>query len=363
MLKKYLTLSVLALMPLFVSAEQSLPDPLFEEREVIIKDASKFDWIRLKSGEWLKGELKSLYDKEVEFESDILDTLIIDKEDIYMVISERMHSARFNDGVVLNGKLDIAGGFVNVGGVKSKYRYSDLISIAPSTENERNAWTVKFGIGANISKGNTDQEELSAKASVKRRTASSRFLAEFLGYRTTNNDEITENNIRTSGTFDWFYTQEIFFRPIFFEYNRDPFQNIANKYTVGAGVGYYLIDTDTTELDFSAGPAYQKTEFDTVAPNEQSTNSSTSFFVETNYEHELTKKIDLNFDYRYTFAEAASGGDAQHAMASVEIELTDDIDFDVSVVWDYLASPIADSSGIVPEKEDYKMIFSLGIDL
>ena len=52
-----------------------------------------------------------------------------------------------------------------------------------------------------------------------------------------------------------------------------------------------------------------------------------------------------------------------HAMASVEIELTDDIDFDVSVVWDYLASPIADSSGIVPEKEDYKMIFSLGIDL
>ncbi len=363
MLRIYLLLSVLASMPMLAVANEKLPDPLLEEREVIVKDASKFDWIRLRSGEWLKGEIKSFYNKELEFESDILDTLVIDRDDIYMVISERTHSARFNDGKVLTGKLDISGGFVNIGGNQSKYRYSDLVSLAPSAEGELSAWTIKVGLGANLSKGNTEQEEFSAKADIKRRTASSRFLGEFLGYRTTNDDEITKNNIRASGTFDWFYTQKVYFRPIFFEYYRDPFQNIAHKYTIGAGAGYYLVDNDTTEWDFSAGPAYQKTQFDTVAVDEESSNSSASFFIESNYEHELTKRIDLNFDYRYTFAESAAGGDAQHAMASLEIELTKAIDFDVSLVWDYLESPIADSTGLVPEKEDYKMILSLGIDL
>jgi hypothetical protein len=50
-------------------------------------------------------------------------------------------------------------------------------------------------------------------------------------------------------------------------------------------------------------------------------------------------------------------------MAAFEFEITDDIDFDMSLVWDYLADPIADENGVVPEKEDYKMIFALGIDL
>lgn len=363
MFKNILLLSLASGLPMAAMATESLPDTLLSERQAIIKDASKFDWIRLNSGEWLKGELKSMYDKEVEFESDVLDTLIIDREDVYMVISDRNHSARFNDGVVLSGTLNISGGYVTVGNSPSQYRYSDLVSVAPGFDSELSAWTVKIGLGANLSKGNTDQKEFSAQADVKRRTANSRFLAEFLGYQTTNDNEVTRNNIRANGTFDWFYNQKVYFRPIFFEYYRDPFQNIANKYTVGAGAGYYIMDTDETEWDFSAGPAYQKTQFDTVSEGEDNNNSSTSFFMGTNYEHELTKKIDLTFNYRYTFAERAAGGDAQYAMAAFEIELTNDIDFDISLVWDYLENPISDSSGIVPEQEDYKMIFSLGIDL
>ena len=38
----------------------------------------KFDWIQLTSGEWLKGDLKVLYDKKLEFDSDELDLLELD---------------------------------------------------------------------------------------------------------------------------------------------------------------------------------------------------------------------------------------------------------------------------------------------
>ncbi len=363
MLKKYLLISAAVASSFACYSAESLPDPLLEERGIIIKDATHFDWVRLNSGEWLKGELVSMYDKEIEFDSDVLDTLIIDREDVYMIISDRHHTVRFNDGNELSGTLNISGGYVKVGEQEAKYRYRDLVSIAPSAESELSAWTVKISLGADISKGNTDQTEYSARADIKRRTASSRFLAEFLGYRTTSDEQVTKNNIRANGTFDWFYTQKMYFRPAFFEYYRDPFQNIANKYTLGAGVGYYVMDTDKTEWDFSTGPAYQRTEFDTVTTGEEKSNSSWSYFVGTNYELEVTKKIDFTFNYRYLTANSDAGGDSQYAMAAFEFEITDDIDFDMSLVWDYLADPIADENGVVPEKEDYKMIFALGIDL
>ncbi|MCG7568956.1 DUF481 domain-containing protein [Pseudoalteromonas sp. CNC9-20] len=341
----------------------SLPDTLLEERQVVIKQADKYDWLRLNSGEWLKGELKSLYDKKVEFESDILDTLIIDQEDIYMVISGRSHSVRFNDGTVQQGSLNISGGYVVVGNSPSQYRYQDLVSIAPSAEDELSAWSIKVGVGANLSRGNTEQTELSASVDIKRRTASNRLLITALADRTANDDKVTENNVRANGTFDWFYTSSLYFRPVFFEYYRDPFQNIDNKYTLGAGFGYYLIDTDKLEWDIGAGPAYQRTEFSDVAAGQDTSNSSTSFYFESNLDYEWRTNVDLKFDYRFTFAENASGGNAQHALAGASIDITNDIDLDLSLVWDHLASPVANADGSIPKQDDYKMIVSLGVEL
>ncbi len=37
-----------------------------------------YDWLRLTSGEWLRGELIGVFNDEVEFDSDILDELTID---------------------------------------------------------------------------------------------------------------------------------------------------------------------------------------------------------------------------------------------------------------------------------------------
>ena len=42
---------------------------------------TEFDWIQLASGEWLKGELKTVYDYQMEFDSDELGLLKIDLED------------------------------------------------------------------------------------------------------------------------------------------------------------------------------------------------------------------------------------------------------------------------------------------
>jgi len=40
-----------------------------------VPPADKFDWIQLKSGEWLKGRIKAMQDRELEFDSEELEDM------------------------------------------------------------------------------------------------------------------------------------------------------------------------------------------------------------------------------------------------------------------------------------------------
>src|SRR5262245_16080622 len=68
-----------------------------------------FDWIQLKSGEWLKGELIALYDGSLEFDSDELDNLTLDWDDIQQVRTGRVVQARFRDQAPVTGLLVMEG--------------------------------------------------------------------------------------------------------------------------------------------------------------------------------------------------------------------------------------------------------------
>lgn len=45
----------------------------------------KFDWIQLNSGEWLKGKIKVMYNYTLEFDSDELDLLELDMDDVKQI--------------------------------------------------------------------------------------------------------------------------------------------------------------------------------------------------------------------------------------------------------------------------------------
>ena len=44
-------------------------------------------------------------------------------------------------------------------------------------------------------------------------------------------------------------------------------------------------------------------------------------------------------------------------------DLFEDVDLDVSFIWDRTSGPQANENGIVPKKDDYKMYISVGIEL
>ena len=323
-----------------------------------------FDWIQLTSGEWLKGELKVLYEDKLEFDSDELGLQKFDWEDVKQVRGHQIYSVRFEGPVTVAGILQVTENkvFVTVGKERQEFKRNQLIAIAPGEPKEINYWSAKLSLGLNTTKGNTDQIQYSAIANIKRRTSATRFVLDYLGNLTRIEGVETVNNGRISSFFDVFKTRKYFFRPIFGEYYRDPFKNIEYRVTLGAGIGYNIIDTSKTTWDVTAGPAHQNTQFVSVEPGQDSSESTVVLMVGTYFDTELTKKTDFDLLYNFQIVNEASGSYTHHLITSLETELTGWLDFDISFVWDRIQNPTPAADGTMPNKNDLQLIFSLGIE-
>ena len=151
-------------------------------------------------------------------------------------------------------------------------------------------------------------------------------------------------------------------RPVFVEYFRDKFLIIAYRISLGTGVGYHIIDTPKTEWDIIGGPAFLSTKFDTVQVGEDSNESTGALELDTTFDTELSKTLDFIAGYKIQIGNEASGGYTHHIVTTLETELTNVLDFDVSFIWDRITSPTPDANGIVPDKDDYRLVVSLALD-
>jgi putative salt-induced outer membrane protein YdiY len=324
----------------------------------------KYDWIQLKSGEWLKGKLEVLYDRRLEFDSDELDELAFDFEDIKQIRGHSIFSVRFAGPVTVIGYLQVTETkvYVTWGEDKQEFDRDQLIAIAYGEPKEKNYWSAKLSIGANFTSGNTDQTEYTAIGKVMRRTSGSRFVLDYLGNFTRTENIETVNNHRLDGFFDIFKTKKYFFRPVFAEFYRDPLSNIQRRTTLGAGIGYHIIDTSKTKWDATAGPAYQNTVFTSVEAGQEPNESTPAFVFATAFDTELTKRLDLIAKYNFQIVNQESGSYIHHIITTLETELTKWLDFDISFVWDRTKDPTTRADGTVPEQNDFQLIFSLGVD-
>jgi len=325
----------------------------------------EFDWIQLTSDEWLKGEIISLYDDTLEFDSDKLGVLKLDWEDVKQLRSGRQHDINLSNQQEFSGKIRMEGEKMVVltdQGTEELNR-EETVAIVPHGGGERSLWKSKITLGLNVRSGNTDQLDYNLMASLRRRTAKNRLRLDYIGNLNKTDHIETSNNQRLTGQYDTFSSDKLFWRPFFGEYYKDPFQNISDRVTIGTGVGYHIIDTSKTEWDVFAGPAYQYTNFDSVEDGESSSEGSLALVLSTDYETEINKRLDFIAGYRVQLTNQASGGYSHHAITTLETELTDNLDFDISLIWDRIQHPTKTSDGATPERDDFKLIFGLGLDI
>ncbi len=325
------------------------------------------DWLQLKSGEWLRGRITVMQKDSLEFDSDELNDLVIKWKNVKYLKSYEPYSLRFDSlgRVSITGVIEVRGDKVNVKTDydEKTYERSDLLTIASGKETEISLWKSKVTFSVNVRRGNTDQTDFASKMTAKRRTTDSRLILDYLGNFTQVQETETINNHRLNETFDIFLSRNLFWTPVFSEFFRDPFQNIERRINIGVGIGYSLINTNETEWNITGGPSYQETRFVSVQAGTDPADKTLTLALGTNFDTELNSIVDLEGLYSVSLGDNETGNYTHHALLTIETELTDKLDFDVTAVWDYVRSPVADENNNTPESNDFRIMIGLGYDL
>ena len=322
-----------------------------------------YDWIQLDSDEWLKGELLALYDDDLEFDSEEIGVKTFDWKDVQQVRTARAVAVGLVSGEVVVGKLAVVGERVRILGdeLRSVQR-SQILSITPRGAKPLSRLSGKVSAGMTARRGNVDQVDANVSAELHHRTVRDHVELDYLANYSNNEGADTANNQRLKGQWDHFVTDRIFVKPLFVEWYRDPFQNLASQITAGAEAGYQIFDTRRTEWQIAGGLAYQEKQWVGVEAGEEANPSSGVLVGSTTFEQEWTDAVDFQFDYTFYLIQESAGRYIHHAMMSVETEWTDILDLDVSLYWDRTQAPQAASDGTVPDQDDFRMVVSLGVE-
>ena len=342
-----------------------------------------YDWVKTTSGEWFKGHIKSMYDENLEFDSDEIGLYTFDFEDVAYIKSHNAINVNieFEDDatekksnkfinlnmkktVSVSGILRFDGSDLRIiqGDTEYKFKSEQIISFAPSGEKERNFWSGKVSVSLDQRKGNKNQFDFSTRVNLKRNTDTTRLIIDYLGRVSSLEEHDTANDHRITETFDVYITKRFFWTPLFSEYYTDKFQNIASQVTASTGLGYAVIDKRKLKLDISGGPGIIYTKYDAVEEGEKDRATSASIETRIKMDWEINKKNDLIYDYKFTITDNDSGAYKHHMILSLENELTSWLDLDLSFIWDRLGKPTELEDGTVPFKNDYQFLIGLGVE-
>jgi len=322
-----------------------------------------FDWIELRSGEWLKGKIKSLQDEKLEFDSEELDVHTWDWKDIRTVRSPRLNSVRFEDKTTSEGSVLVTTNQVRVITETSTNTYprSELLAITPTGKREIDKWSADISAGMGFRSGNTKEVEYNAHIMLERRTPSTRLSLDYLGNFGSISNVQTENNHRATLGFDSFLSRRLYLRIPDIEYYSDPFLNLEHRLTLGGGVGYDFIHTRNLEWNVTVGPAWQRNWYHSVEDGQSQTSDGTAFVVGSRFDWDITRRIELILEYRSQIMSREQGDNSHHAAATLEFEIHKRLTLDLSFVWDRIAAPAKESDGNTPSTDDVRLNLAFGV--
>jgi putative salt-induced outer membrane protein YdiY len=334
-------------------SEWQKPTPIFSQ---------KFDWLKLKSDEWLKGEIISMYDDELEFDSDEFDIRTFDWRDVSELRSRYDQSIRFSDGKLVQGFLVVKEGKLILisGGKEQEFPLSKLMSITSAADKRKDLWDAEISLGLDASSGNTNQIDYVMTAKIQRRTPYTRFRSDFTyNYSKLTQEETNKtltNMSRLTSYMDWFYSDKIFFRLFDYEYYSDLQQNIKSRHSLGSSLGYHFINNKRLQWDGTIGPSYQVSSFNNSTEEDE---ESGVIVLGTLIEYTISSRVDFTFDYQIQFVEEESGERNSHLTTGFEFEFTHDFELDLLFSLDRVSKPIANDINTNPESNDMSFVVSL----
>ena len=322
------------------------------------------DWIHLSSGEWLWGTIELMRDESLEFDSEELDEVTIDWEDVAEIRSARIMTYVLRDESMVTGTSTLVAGTLIIsseGGERNIPR-AQVQAILEGRPTELNFWSAKVGMDFKTRTGNTNQHDFGSRIFLKREAANSRVDLRYQGNVSDVDNVETIRNHRTSAEWKKFLSRQFFITPANGELFIDRFQNISLRGTIGAGVGYYLSRSSKADWYVDLGIAYQETRYDSVEDGVEGTEDQLTFPLRTTLETDITKTIELTAEYGIQIGTGSGANTIHHTFVLLEFDLFGDLDFNASFTWDHVSQPKTNAEGITPVKDDVAMAYGLSVD-
>ena len=336
----------------------------------VIDFGDTFDWVRMVSGEWLKGEMKRMRDDNLEFDSDKLDMQNIDFADVTHVHSPVVNTYVFDDRISATGRAVITPEKIIVEtdeGTKTFPR-SELESIVAGGEREKDWWSMKLRFGLTLNKGNTDQLTYDINFNTRRED---KLTLLDLNYNTTFGRTGGAQNVnRHLGEEDFkvFLSSRWFVVPLFGQLFNDRFQNIQFRATPAAGAGIHIIDAPNAKWDFQTGVGYQYLNYlDTTALPVGSPNPQNDAFIPlyTYADFDITGDIDFTVSWLTNLVVTTIGNTNHTGKADLAIELTSVLDLDIAFLYLRTEDPAPPPDPMDPaiKKNDYQLVVGIALEL
>ena len=330
---------------------------------------SEKDWLRLNSGEWVRGTIERINDENVYFDSVELEDLEIDWSDVAELRSAKQNTYRFTreggKDIIVTGTAGMRDGILRIdtgAGIRSFPR-DDLLSMIEGELREINYWSLDGSLGMTLRSGNSNEFGYSLRAKLMRETPLSRgFVLYESAYSVAENVRLTDNQ-RLYGEFAIYVSKRFFAQVPTAEAYQDHLQNIDLRTTVGAGLGYDVVDRPRMDWRVTLGGGYQRTEFGQVQPTEDNPANDAALMFGTTIELDPWKDIDWDTSYKLAVVVTDLSKTNHHLSSVFSFEIWGPLDLDISFIWDRIEGPARDSAGELPERNDYQMTLGLAIDL
>jgi len=330
-----------------------------------IKFGDSYDWLRLTSGEWLKGKVHWMREKDIEFDSDKLDLLTFSWSKV-----SQLHSPRINT-YVFEGRIDVAGRAVvtkeqviieTADGVVT-YPREALLTILEGAERERNWWSTKLGVGLSANAGNTNQGQLNIHWDLVRADPRTRSAISYDGtFGYSNREQNVNRHLGEAGVI-FYYSKRLFFSPAGAQFLNDRFQNLKLRATPGAGVGVHVFDTKKVEWDLGGALGYQYTRFLSTAAGVENPQNDGFISFHTYADFDFTDDVELKIDWLTNVVYTQIGLTNHIGSAIFSVEITDIFDLETTFKFFRTERPPPRADGTVPKRNDYQLIVSLALEI
>lgn len=218
------------------------------------------DEVHLTNGDRLTGEILRMENQELLLKTTYAGEVIIKWPEVVCVVSQKDLTVVLKSKEVLIGRATCPStGVIQVVGdnigESARLSPADLHAINPSPPPPAITYKGSVTAGGSVTDGNTDSKAVNTSAKFEARSKRHRFTIGAKYNEGETDDKLTARNTTGSFKYDFFVTKKLYsYAQSLFE--RDDFQDLDLRSTMGLGLGYQIFDSKRASLFGEAGVSY-----------------------------------------------------------------------------------------------------------